>query len=198
MPQIGRSCSALGNSGLTRNARILGEMRFSALLVIAALCVTPTCFAQDAAEKAPPDAVLVTLSPPIYPAIARTAHISGDVVLKIGVRKDGTVASSEFVSGPQLLQRAAIASATSSTFECRNCLDEVTFYSLVYSFQLVAGGCPSPGGQSTEPGKGVTQSGNRITVADYVMPTCDPVGDVVRVRSAKCLYLWKCSVRYAL
>jgi Gram-negative bacterial TonB protein C-terminal len=182
-------------------------MRFTVFFIMpaiaAALLLSPTAFAQDAVEKTQTDAVIVRLSPPVYPAIARTAHISGDVVLKIGVHKDGTVASSELVSGPALLRRAANDSATGSAFDCPNCEEEVTFYSVVYSFQLIDRGCcsanqsdPKPqDGQATPPAGAVSQSGNRITVTADVVCLCDPRVDVAKVRSAKCLYLWKCGTR---
>jgi Gram-negative bacterial TonB protein C-terminal len=165
------------------------------LVLFEALIAASYSMAQDAAANLPPDAVFVSLSPPPYPVIARTAHIAGLVTLKIGVRQDGTVASAEMVSGPPLLERAAIQSATASRFECRSCSDEVTFYSLVYSFELVpTDDCSLPDGPPGDPGKGVRYSGNRVTVSDFVAPTCDPSGIVVafKVRSAKCLYLWKC------
>jgi hypothetical protein len=32
-----------------------------------------------------------------------------------------------------------------------------------------------------------------VTVIDQPLCTCDPTSDVSRVRSVKCLYLWKCA-----
>ena len=45
---------------------------------------------------------------PIYPQIAKTAHISGTVVLHAIIAKDGTIQELSVVSGPPLLQRAAL------------------------------------------------------------------------------------------
>ena len=45
---------------------------------------------------------------PIYPQIARTAHISGSVILHAIIAKDGTIQELSVVSGPPLLQRAAL------------------------------------------------------------------------------------------
>ncbi|MGH9452608.1 MAG: energy transducer TonB [Terriglobia bacterium] len=45
---------------------------------------------------------------PIYPQIAKTAHISGTVVLHAIIAKDGTIQELQFVSGPPLLMRAAM------------------------------------------------------------------------------------------
>ena len=45
---------------------------------------------------------------PVYPQIAKTAHISGTVVLHAIIAKDGTIQELTFVSGPPLLMRAAM------------------------------------------------------------------------------------------
>ncbi|MCU1320713.1 MAG: TonB family protein [Acidobacteriaceae bacterium] len=46
---------------------------------------------------------------PIYPAFAKTAHISGSVVLHAMISKAGTVENLKVVSGPLTLQQSAIA-----------------------------------------------------------------------------------------
>jgi TonB family protein len=45
---------------------------------------------------------------PVYPALARQAHISGTVVLHCIIGKDGSVQQLEFVSGPPLLMKSAM------------------------------------------------------------------------------------------
>lgn len=45
---------------------------------------------------------------PIYPQIAKTAHISGTVVLHAVIAKDGSIQELTYVSGPALLMRAAM------------------------------------------------------------------------------------------
>ncbi|HUJ30254.1 MAG TPA: energy transducer TonB [Candidatus Acidoferrum sp.] len=45
---------------------------------------------------------------PVYPQIAKTAHISGTVILHAIISKDGTVQELQYVSGPPLLMRAAM------------------------------------------------------------------------------------------
>ncbi|MHB8753834.1 MAG: energy transducer TonB [Candidatus Acidiferrales bacterium] len=45
---------------------------------------------------------------PVFPQIAKTAHISGTVVLHAIIAKDGTVQELQFISGPPLLMRAAM------------------------------------------------------------------------------------------
>jgi periplasmic protein TonB len=45
---------------------------------------------------------------PVYPPIAKTAHISGTVVLHAIIAKDGTIEHLEYMSGPPLLMKAAM------------------------------------------------------------------------------------------
>ncbi|MGH9865143.1 MAG: energy transducer TonB [Candidatus Acidiferrales bacterium] len=45
---------------------------------------------------------------PVYPQIAKTAHISGSVVLHAIIAKDGTIQELQFISGPPLLRNAAM------------------------------------------------------------------------------------------
>lgn len=45
---------------------------------------------------------------PIYPAIAKAAHISGTVVLQATISKTGTTENLHVISGPPMLQQAAI------------------------------------------------------------------------------------------
>ena len=45
---------------------------------------------------------------PIYPTIAKTAHISGTVTLHAIISKDGSIQELTYVSGPPLLMRNAM------------------------------------------------------------------------------------------
>jgi TonB family protein len=80
------------------------------------------------------DVTLTKLSLPIYPALARQARIAGDVKIQLQIRRDGSVASADAVSGHPMLKAAAQASAQNSTFECRRCSGELVSYSLTYTF----------------------------------------------------------------
>ncbi|MGA8409055.1 MAG: energy transducer TonB [Candidatus Acidiferrales bacterium] len=53
-------------------------------------------------------AKLIRQVTPIYPTIAKTAHISGTVVLHAIIAKDGTIQELTYVSGPPLLMRNAM------------------------------------------------------------------------------------------
>jgi hypothetical protein len=141
--------------------------------------------------------VPTSLSDPVYPRLALQARIRGDVVLKLAVRRDGTVELAEAVSGPGMLIQAALDSAKKSKFDCSRCVETLTLYRLVYSFQFgPATTCASPGSAEEYvklPGyPQVTQGNNQVTLIEQPMgDLCN--GDVYKkVRSVKCLYLWKC------
>jgi protein TonB len=53
-------------------------------------------------------ASLVHQTMPLYPQIAKTAHISGTVVLHAIIGKNGTVQNLEYISGPPLLMKSAM------------------------------------------------------------------------------------------
>src|SRR3984893_8690511 len=56
-------------------------------------------------------ASLINKITPQYPPIAKTAHVSGTVVLHAIISKDGTVQELQYVSGPPLLMKAAMDAA---------------------------------------------------------------------------------------
>lgn len=146
--------------------------------------------------------VLVSLFKPMYPPLARQADISGEVNVIVTVHQDGkTTAAIE--SGHAMLRQAALDSAKQSSFECRNCTAPLS-YSLVYTFDLTrkADCCnafSSPTEVMEEP-ESISNEGRpqtRITVVSRYICFCDPNVRMTpkRVRSLKCLYLWKCSVK---
>jgi len=57
--------------------------------------------------------MLIAETYPIYPADAKAAHVSGTVVLDATIGKDGSVESLHVVSGPPMLQQAALDVAKS-------------------------------------------------------------------------------------
>jgi hypothetical protein len=146
----------------------------------------------------PTEVALTKLLPPVYPPIALQARVMGDIDLMLGIRQDGSVESAVVVSGPELLQRAALNSAQQSQFECRNCSRSATPFRLVYTFQLVAhtNSCNAPEdcNRSVQnlPAPQVTQLKNHVTVVNHVSGTCICDALEVRRRSLKCLYLWRC------
>jgi TonB family protein len=179
--------------------------RFLVRLLVA-MCVffapIPWCSAQSSAvARIQENFVVTNLFKPVYPPLAKQTRITGDVVLTLKIRKDGRLESATVVSGHPLLKQAALDSAERSQFECRNCSDEIRPFQMLYSFQL---GPTSYCAETSETSKSdekkqfyprVLESQNHVTVIDQPVGTCDLGPDVMRVRSAKCLYLWRCSLR---
>jgi protein TonB len=52
--------------------------------------------------------MLIEHTPPVYPPIAKAARVSGTVVLQALIGKDGGIESLHVVSGPAMLQQAAL------------------------------------------------------------------------------------------
>jgi TonB family protein len=144
------------------------------------------------AETSQPAVVLTKLFPPVYPPLARQAAVSGEVVVQLSIRQDGSVESANVVSGHAMLKQAALESAQKSIFECRECSQAITTYSLVFAFELRRDGdCHNALSRMPE----VTQSQGRVTItAPQPCLYLDPDYMFKRVRSAKCLYLWKCGL----
>jgi Gram-negative bacterial TonB protein C-terminal len=98
-------------------------------LVFALWATTVTLGAQQLTDVIPP--VLVRTNP-IYPPIARTAHIQGDVRVK--VTTDGSsVVNAEMESGPPLLQKNTLDSVRTWKFASNT---PATF-SLLFRFRLM-------------------------------------------------------------
>jgi TonB family protein len=167
-------------------------------------CVVIEALAQSpAGSDSPQEGVVLTkLSQLVYPPLARAAGVTGDVNLTIEVRQDGSVQAAEVVSGHPLLRQAALDSARVSQFECRKCSDAVTSSRIVYTFQLLGPEtcCKTPSDGSdndkpVQPTPPVILPQNHVTIVLERLCICDPAPDVVKVRSLKCLYIWKCGIR---
>jgi hypothetical protein len=145
--------------------------------------------------------VLVSLFKPVYPALARQADISGEVNVVLMVHQDGTTTAA-IESGHPMLRQSALDSAKQSSFECRTC-EAPLAYSLLYTFELTRkGDCcnafSSPTEVTQEP-ESISKEGRpqtHIMVMSRHICLCDPPATLTkRVRSLKCLYLWKCSIK---
>ncbi len=160
-----------------------------------ALCLLVTSTNASPQGKASSDkveagAVLTILSAPKCPQLARMANICGEVKVTASIRKDGSVESAE-ATGHPVLKQAALEAVQKSTFECRGCTEAVTKQSLTFSFELKDDGdCCSAWTRPAE----VTQSQDRIIIAAATSCLCDPAA-TRKVRSLKCLYLWRCGSR---
>lgn len=104
---------------------------------------------------------------PVYPQMARIAHIYGRVTLEITLQPDGTVTIQD-VSGHPILVQAARDSIQQSKLSCEGCGKEPHTFSIVYEFKI----------QDRRPPPAPAQ----------------PLRAVRRykVRSIRCLYLWRC------
>lgn len=149
------------------------------------------CLAQTQADA--PTVTLTALSSSVYPAIALTARVQGDVEVAVNVRPDGSVESATVMSGPALLWKGALSSAEQSQFRCLNCGGEATSYHLIYTYRIVEPSImpttcfgTTPGGRTE-----VSHAGNHVTLIGHPSEYLDCVISR-KVRSPKCLYLWKC------
>ena len=138
--------------------------------------------------------VLVKLSPPVYPPLARQARIMGDVEIQLSIRKDGSVESAALLSGHPMLAPGALASAKQSQFECKDCSDEVTSYTLTYAFHIDEECRFGPHCEYVESPPKLEQSPGSVMLTVEPTCECDPAETItiVKHRSMKCLYLWKC------
>ena len=140
--------------------------------------------------------MLAKLSDPTYPPLARQARIEGEVDLMLAILKDGTVESAVVVSGHPMLTQSALDSAQRSQFLCGGFCEAVTSYALRYKFQITARGYPKDCDTTEkQPPAEVDLAGHQVTVSAWAMEICDPSSRILKVRSAKCLYLWKCGSR---
>jgi TonB family protein len=72
---------------------------------------------------------------PVYPPIALTANMSGDVQVTVTIDKVGSVMNADFISGSPLLHKAAVEAAKRWKFEG---LNEITRVQLIFSFRMVS------------------------------------------------------------
>ena len=177
----------------------LNTLVFSLAIAAGLPVVAAQSTAKNTAESNNPQTgvVVVKLVEPIYPPLARATRIEGDVDLKLSIRQDGSLESATVVSGHPLLTAAALDSAQRTQFECRKCIEPTTDYRLVYTFQIeVVSECEPVASkpESREPSQTyprIKNATNRVTVTALAVCISDPA--VSKVRSFKCLYLWKCS-----
>jgi hypothetical protein len=178
------------------------RQHLSSMLSVVLLLLSANVKAQSASgsDRSRTEVLISKLSPPVYPRSAQVAHITGDVDLTLQIRRDGSVESVVPVSGPEMLKPAAIDSAQHSEFECVNCSEGVTSYTMRYRFKIAPRdpekACEANGDAQPPPVE-TDLSRHLITVFAWEIWTCDPVTakTFVRARSAKCLYLWRCGRR---
>lgn len=178
-----------------------------ALLCLAAVvmpCTSTKAIAQVSSESrvGQVKVALSRLSPPTFPPLARQARISGEVRVRLLIRRDGSIESASAITGDPMLVPAALESAQHSVFECSTCRELNTPYELIYTFQIAGEPdrccCSVEARAIREPE--VSHSDNHVTITAFPVCVCpDPCTVEAataqsRQRSAKCLYLWKCGV----
>jgi Gram-negative bacterial TonB protein C-terminal len=145
--------------------------------------------------------VLTSLSKPAFSPLARQANVEGEVIVEVIVRQDGSTKAT-VVKGHPMLKQGALDSAMQSRFECRVCSAPLS-YRLVYTFKRTSEGscCDGMGApvKVEEEPQSYDERGHpqtRVTISAEKICLCDPSFKVTKkVRSLKCLYLWKCSTR---
>lgn len=143
---------------------------------------------------------LVKLADAYYPPLAREARVIGTVEVILNLRPDGSVVSSDAISGHPLLRETAEAIARASEFKCDRCAGETEHHVFIV-FQLLAGECCGeqiPGIRAHDvnaPQVTDHPSGTRVVIQAEPGCICDPASTVgwIMVRSPRCLWLWKCA-----
>jgi hypothetical protein len=148
---------------------------FTAVVVLVTASVESIAQTSATSNEPQDGPAFVKLSPPVYPALARQAHITATAG-----------------KGHPLLTQSALDSAQQSQYKCRNCREPVTSYRLVYTYQLVDSSSDESKNQTYPQ---TIQLENHVTVVAQMVCLCDPPMTLGKVRSAKCLYLWKCASR---
>lgn len=177
-----------------------------ALLLVAVAILGARSLTQQIAQPAQSDGtkgevVLTSLSKPAFSPLARQASVEGDVIVDVIVRHDGSTEAT-VVKGHPLLKQAALDSAIQSRFECRGCNAPLS-YTLVYTFNRTSEGscCEGMGAPVKVEQKPQSQDERgrpqtRVIISSERICLCDPAATITKkVRSLKCLYLWKCSTR---
>ena len=80
----------------------------------------------------------IELPKPAYPALARQAHVSGEVVVRVVIDVDGTVIGAEAVSGHPLLMAASVKAAREARFAPTTYLGELVKVTGVIQYNFVA------------------------------------------------------------
>jgi TonB family protein len=88
--------------------------------------------------------------PPVYPGIAKSAHISGTVVLHCVIAKDGTMKEVSYVSGPPVLMQSAMDAVRQWIYKPTLLNGETVEVDTTVSVVFMLGGTPP--GDATQQG----------------------------------------------
>lgn len=87
-------------------------------------------------------AAVVAAVAPVFPAIARVAHVKDDVMTEATIQSDGTVRATKGISGHPLLQKACEAAAKKWMFSPS--IERDRKVRLTFSFAVIDGGKSDP------------------------------------------------------
>lgn len=115
---------------------------------------------------------------PQFPQMARIAHIQGEVWIQVELDPEGAIVALRPLSGHPLLVQAATESLRASKFVCQNCDGKNAVFNVFYRFKIDD---PPPANRCSD------AFGNAVD--------CEVRAPVPtrKLRSAHCLYLWKCA-----
>jgi Gram-negative bacterial TonB protein C-terminal len=162
------------------------------------LCVIPV-FARPLAQQAQPR--LVHLPLPSYFPLAVQARIVGQVRMELTIDANGALRSWKTMSGHPLLVRAVTDSLPQAQFTCEGCAQQEYTYSLTYEFVLPDDNFAAACAELQKTGKEPTMSPSTLDSPTHVTVrparayclAVDPA--TPRVRSIRCLWLWRCSTQ---
>jgi protein TonB len=77
---------------------------------------------------------------PVYPPIARAAHVQGTVVVTATIDKDGRIVGAQVLSGPEMLRRAAIDAIRLARYKPYLLNDQPTEVTTTISVNFTMGG----------------------------------------------------------
>ena len=160
------------------------------IALLIANCLLLSASAQDSGPTS--SLKIVRLTPPAYPPLAVAAFVSGEVEIQVSILENGATGDVRVKTGPPWLRQAAVESAERSQFQPVGTENVSNSYRLIYKFVLDPTGCREARDSSYYPH--VSYDSNVITLSEKPIPICDAAPDI-RVRSAKCLFLWRCGLK---
>jgi hypothetical protein len=130
--------------------------------------------------------------PPVYPPMARIANLEGPVTVEITIEPNDRVSFQKWTGHPILVQ-ADGESLKLSKLACDSCA-HMTSFTIVFDFRVSSPECGSFGLNSSP--RAVLDTSTHMTISTDRYCISDPAPDLEkRVRSLRCLYLWKCATR---
>ncbi|MGZ4855933.1 MAG: energy transducer TonB [Candidatus Angelobacter sp.] len=131
--------------------------------------------------------------PPVYPQMARIANIEGTATVEITIGPDGAMVLQKAAGHPILVQAAEV-SLKLSKLVCDYCAQRATQFTIVFDFRIPSPECGNSGLNSSP--RAVLDASTHITITTDRHCFSDPAPELgKRVRSLRCLYLWKCATR---